>query len=141
LQRLLRAGSRALPAMMVRQGGSVVLLASVAGYLGLPNATICRPTRRPDQSGRTALRRAASARHRRLSGQSGLREDAADGTQRFRHARAANDGSGRSVDPVRLGARPLRDCVPVALHGCDTCSAEAAIPSTPEAAATFDEDS
>ncbi|MGE6493112.1 SDR family NAD(P)-dependent oxidoreductase [Cupriavidus metallidurans] len=34
-----------LPAMMVRQGGSVVLLASVAGYLGLPNATIYGPTK------------------------------------------------------------------------------------------------
>ncbi|SDD55447.1 Short-chain dehydrogenase [Cupriavidus sp. YR651] len=34
-----------LPAMMARQAGSVVLLASVAGYLGLPNATIYGPTK------------------------------------------------------------------------------------------------
>jgi len=34
-----------LPAMMSRRAGSVVLLASVAGYLGLPNATIYGPTK------------------------------------------------------------------------------------------------
>ncbi|WP_342049999.1 MULTISPECIES: SDR family NAD(P)-dependent oxidoreductase [unclassified Cupriavidus] len=34
-----------LPAMMSRRGGSLVMLASVAGYLGLPNATIYGPTK------------------------------------------------------------------------------------------------
>lgn len=35
----------ALPAMLDRKAGSLVLLASVAGYMGLPNATVYGPTK------------------------------------------------------------------------------------------------
>ncbi|MGT2493182.1 SDR family NAD(P)-dependent oxidoreductase [Cupriavidus basilensis] len=65
--------------MLARGSASLVLVASVAGYMGLPNATVWPDQGRADQLGGAALCRTASKWAGRLPGQPRLREDPADG--------------------------------------------------------------
>ena len=73
-----------IPELRAAGTGALVLVASVAGLVGLLNATVYGPTKAAlDQSGRVAAQRFARRRCGCVPGQPRFRANATDGEERF----------------------------------------------------------